>query len=65
MRHAGGSNLVGSAVVEAHRSEGGQLRLHALLVMLQLFPLDLLPHFPGLLNGLHHCVLVPEQGGGV
>ncbi|TNN86645.1 hypothetical protein EYF80_003113 [Liparis tanakae] len=41
--------------------EGGQLCFHALLVMLQLFPLDLLPHFPSLLDGLHHCVLVPEQ----
>lgn len=56
-------NLVNSAVVEAHWTEGGQLCFHALLVMLQLFPLDLLPHFPSLLDGLHHCVLVPEQRG--
>lgn len=53
--------LVNSAVVKAHCAQGRQLCLHALLVVLQLFPLDLLPHFSSLLDGLHHCVLIPEQ----
>lgn len=60
-----GSNLVDSAVIEAYWTEGGQLRLHALLVMLQLLPLDLLSHFPSFLDGFHHCVLVSEQCRGV
>ena len=59
------TDLVRSAVADAHGVEGRQLGLHALLVVLQLLPLDLLPHFPGLLNGLHHSVLVPKQCCGV
>lgn len=64
------SNLV--AVVEAHAAEGRQFGLQALvsrllllLLLVELLSLDLLPHAPGLLDGLHHCVLVPEQRCGV
>ncbi len=62
------SNLV--AVVETHAAEGGQFGLQTvvsrlLLLMVELLPLDLLPHAPGLLDGLHHRVLVPKQRRGV
>jgi len=56
------ANLVHSAVAEAHGGEGGELGFQPLLVVL---PLDLLSHLPGLLDGLHHSILVPEQRGGV
>lgn len=36
-------------------------RLLLLLLLVELLPLDLLSHAPGLLDGLHHGVLVPEQ----
>lgn len=63
------SNLV--AIVEAHAAECWQFGLQTvvswllLLLLVELLPLDLLPHAPGLLDGLHHCVLVPEQCCGV
>lgn len=55
------AHLVSPAVVKTEARESREFSLHALLVMLQLFTLDLLPHFPGLLDGLHHGVLVSEQ----
>lgn len=36
-----------------------------LLLLVELLPLDLLPHVPGLLDGLHHRILVPKQRCGV
>lgn len=64
------SNLV--AVVEAHAAQSWQLglqtvvsRLLLLLLVVELLPLDLLPHAPRLLDGLHHRVLVPKQRCGV
>lgn len=58
------------AIVEAHAAEGRQLGLQALvprllLLLVELLPLDLLPHAPGLLDGLHHCILVGKQRRGV
>lgn len=65
-RTDGDSDLVSpAAVVEAHACEGRELGLHALLVVLQLLSLDLFSHLPGLLDGLHHRILVPEQRCGV
>ena len=56
------SNL---AAVKTHAAQYRQLGFQALLVMVKLLSLDLLPHLPGLLDGLHHSVLVPEQCCGV
>lgn len=63
------SNLV--AIVEAHAAEGGQFGLQTLvpwlllLLLVELLPLDLLPHAPGLLDCLHHRILVPKECRGV
>lgn len=68
-QHVCPSNLV--AIVEAHAAEGGQFGLQTLvsrlllLLLVELLPLDLLPHAPGLLDGLHHRILVPKQRCGV
>lgn len=59
------AHLVSPAVVKTESRESREFSLHALLVMLQLLTLDLLPHFPGLLDGLHHSILVSEQCRGV
>lgn len=63
------SNLV--AVVEAHAAQSWQFGLQTvvswllLLLVVELLPLDLLPHAPRLLDGLHYRVLVPKQRCGV
>lgn len=60
------------AVAEAHAAEGGQLGLQAVMprvlrvqLVVELLPLDLLPHAPGLLDGLQHGILVPKERRGV
>ena len=56
------SDLV--AIVEAHVAEGRQFGLQAVVSWLLLL-LDLLPHAPSFLDGLHHRILIPEQRSGV
>lgn len=54
-----------AAIAETHAAQGRELGLKALLLVMKLFPLDLLPHLPRLLDGVHHRILVPKQWRGV
>lgn len=52
------------AVVQPHVIHGGQLPINTMWLLL-LLPLDLFSHLPSLLDGFHHGVLIPKQGGRV
>ena len=49
-----------AAIMEVHAAEAGELCIQTML-LLQLLPLHPLPHLPRLLDGFHHCILVPKQ----
>lgn len=53
--------LLSPAVAQPHVVHGGQFPINSVWLLL-LLPLDLFSHLPSLLNGFHHCVLVPKQG---